>query len=68
VKGTTMAQAPTITVDVKNTEAFKQLLDASVGFFEWYKSMYAIDVPYPPEHPHNKLLKVLESLVQFESK
>lgn len=51
-----------ITVSVKDTEVFAELLTASFEFFAWYNKTYQQQPSNHPEHPYSKLGQVLADL------
>ena len=51
-----------ITVSVKDTETFVELLKASFEFFEWYNKTYQQQPSNHPDHPWCKLGQVLNEL------
>lgn len=62
-----IAMAPKqITVSVKDTEVFAELLKASIDFFAWYNRTYQTEPSIHPEHPWCRLGEVLVELSQQE--
>jgi hypothetical protein len=60
--------AVNVTVSIKDTEAFVDLLEASSEFFAWYNKTYQNQPSNHPDHAWCKLGLVLQSLTDTESK
>ena len=52
-----------ITVSIKDTEAFAELLKASFDFLAWYNRTYQQRPSNHPDHPYCKIEQVLHELL-----